>query len=73
MPKLDWFSIDIIKKYNKDFNPEEYPREEEYKTTLSDHYTEMMPMLDEASLMEVVEFVNTLLTDKINAENAKNL
>ena len=73
MPKLDWFSIDIIKKYNQDFDPEDLPREEEYQPTLSDHYIEMMPMIAEASLMEVMEFVNTLLTDKINSENAKNL
>lgn len=74
MAKLDWFSIDIIKKYNKDFDPAElWPSEVYDEMTLTDHLPEMQDMIDRASLMEVVEFVNTVLSNKINSENGKNL
>ena len=42
-------------------------------STLMDHYEDMLPMIDKASIMEVMEFVSTILSNKINQENAKNI
>ena len=73
---INWLSVDIIKKYNPDFDPLELevsPSIEEDMSTLMDHYEDMLPMIEKASIMEVMEFVSTILSNKINQENAKNI